>query len=101
MKNDAVSRLEFLRSMYSIEGKTTKSSTEKDLSIIKNELKILNDENSYRDYKITSNTGSPYLEDQEFYSFKTRFNSEKETEWKEVKSYEETIASNLKKLNII
>jgi hypothetical protein len=54
---------------------------------------------------ITNATGSPYLSDQSFQLKQVLFNSPAETQWKEVKSYEETrnisAFTNLKKLNIL
>lgn len=66
---------------------------------------ILNDENALEERKITNATGSPYLSDAPFYLKNVLYNSVRETEWKEVKSFEETynrqVEFNLKKLNII
>jgi hypothetical protein len=54
---------------------------------------------------ITNATGSPYLSDQNFQLKQVLFNSPAETEWKEVKSFEQTrnisAFTNLKKLNIL
>jgi hypothetical protein len=91
--------------MYKAVEPQSMSSESRVLNNIKNELMILNDENALEEKKITNATGSPYLSDAPFYLKNVLYNSAKETEWKEVKSYEETYNRqtefNLKKLNII
>ena len=103
--SDSVKRLEAARIMYKAQERSDLTRSEREMSAIKNELTILNNENAYRSKVITNATGSPYLTDQTYYLKDVVYNSEEETNWKEVKSYDElynkTAAYNLKKLNII
>jgi hypothetical protein len=105
MSSDALSRIIANRSLYKTYEKPGSTETERQLNAIKGELVVLNNENAYKNQAISNATGSPYLKDQDFYKSDVLYNSAEETEWKEVKTYEEQydrVASfNLKKLNII
>lgn len=105
MSSDSIKRLEAQRSYYKAIDSKSSDSMSRELVNIKNELKILNDERAIEERVITNKTGSPYLQDQEFYLRDAVYNSPEETSWKEVKSYDElyskTVNLNMKKLNII
>ncbi len=103
---DKVIRLDLLRSFYRAESRL-KGNDNLELKDIANELKIANDlKASDDDAEISNATGSPYLQDQRFQRKNVLFGSAEETDWKTVKSYEETrnktlVFTNLKKLNIL
>lgn len=94
-----------LRNLYRSKEGGGSSEIVRELKLIKNEIKIANDENSRASTPITNATNSPYLPDQNFQYKDVIFNSSEETKWREVKSYEqvreEVAYKNLKKLNII
>lgn len=100
-----IRKIDLLRSFY--RSQNYGSSNElRELKEIKNELKVANDLRAREDEEITNATGSPYLEDQPFQRKEVLFGSARETEWKDVPSYEETrnktlAFRNLKKLNVI
>jgi hypothetical protein len=102
--SDGIRRLELLRNVYRAR-ETSNSESTRALNEIKNEIKIANDERVRDETPITTATNSPYLTDQPFYIKEALFNSSAETEWKEVKSYDEVrnplAFKNLKKLNIL
>jgi hypothetical protein len=104
MSNDAIKKISNSRVFYQGQDKG-KDEVMTELSAIKNELKIANDTNALVESSITNATGSPYLKDKDFYYKDVIFNSEQETSWRDVKSYDElynsTASYNLKKLNII
>ena len=105
MSSDSIKRLDTARNYYKSIQKVQSTEYGSDLEDIKSELKILNDENAYKTTVITNATGSPYLPDQNFYNKNVVYNSDEETSWKEVKSYDQLYNKstnfNLKKLNII
>lgn len=101
-----IKRVDMLRNLYRATTPSTSSETVSELKQIKNELKIANDVKAREEDQITNATNSPYLKDQPWYNKDVIANSEKETDWREVKSYEEAknevlIFRNLRKLNII
>ena len=103
--SDAIKRIELLRNTYRSRDLAGSSEVTRELKEIKHELRLANDEKAREESAITSATNSPYLTDQPFFIKEALFNSPAETEWKEVKSYEETrnqlVFKNLKKLNIL
>lgn len=106
---DGINRINFLRSMYQTNSNRYASEETVELEQIKNELIILNDENAKSNYSVNNNTNSPYLPDQNYYNKDLILGSEKETDWRKVKTEEqakitaqiEYLKSNQKKLNII
>lgn len=94
-------RVQMLRSFHNSRESGSSSETVRELKQIKSELRIINDENSRKSAPITNATNSPYLADQSFQSPHVIFNSEQETQWKEVKSPEQLRQEVLRKLNII
>lgn len=110
--SDPIKKVDILRSLYNASNIRSNSSLGDELKEIKTELKIANDLQTdgagARSVAnaITNATHSPYLEDQKFYNKEVRYNSERETSWKEVRSEEDNIraaynARNLRKLNIL
>lgn len=102
---DSIKKVDFLRSFYKAQAGGANSDVVRELKEIKAEIKLAND---MRAEETTPNnaTGSPYLNDQSFQLRNVLFNSARETEWKEVPSYEQTrenalVFRNLKKLNIL
>ncbi|MBC7712032.1 MAG: hypothetical protein H7177_01745 [Rhizobacter sp.] len=95
-----------MRNLYKAQTPYSSDEQVRELRNIANEIKISNDLNTASEDKITSATGSPYLKDQPFYNKEVVLGSNKETDWREVKSYEEAknevlIFKNLRRLNII
>lgn len=87
-------------------GSSNGSQEVKELRQIKSELRVANDLKSIEIDETNKLTHSPYLEDQSFFKKEQIFNSEKETDWKKVRSEEENrrealIYRTLKRLNII
>ena len=101
MSNDAMRRIQTLRTFHY--GRQGGSSSEmvRELQQIKSELRILNDESAKKTEPITNATNSPYLTDQNFHNPAVILNSPTETEWKEVKSAEQLRQEVLRKLNIV
>lgn len=101
MSFDALKRINMLRAFHQSREGGSSSETVRELKHIKGELKIMTDENARVAEPITNATNSPYLTDQSYHDRSVIFGSEKETEWKEVKTAEQLRQSVLKKLNII
>lgn len=104
--SNGINKVDLLRNAYRANTLSGSSAEERVLQEIKNELKIANDLKVTDEEPITNATGSPYLEDQSFQRKEVLFGSARETEWKNVKSYEETrnktlAFTNLKRLNIL
>lgn len=110
--SDPIRKVDILRSLYNAKSMKANSGLDDDLKEIKTELRIANDLRTDGNgaesvaNAITNSTHSPYLEDQKFYNKEVRYNSEKETSWKEVRSEEDNLraaynARNLRKLNIL
>lgn len=104
---DGVRKLEILRSFYRAQSRAS-GNENSELKDIANELKAANDLKAEEEVEITNATGSPYLQDQPWQKKGVLLGSAEETDWKKVKSYEEThdktlplSRENLKKLNII
>lgn len=103
--SSSIKNIDTLRNLYKSQASGTNEMI-RELRQIKNEIKIGNDIKTQLETPITNATGSPYFKDQDYYNKNVLFNSPKETEWKNVPSYEENrqqalIAENLKKLNIL
>lgn len=103
--SDLIKKIDILRSIYNARSIHTNNGMDDELREIKTELKIANDLQTSSN-AITHSTNSPYLEDQKFYNKEVRYNSPRETSWKEVRSEEDNIraaynARNLRKLNIL
>ncbi len=102
MSADGIGRINLMRSMYQARETNSSDQVVRTLQEIKNEIKILNDEQSRDDKIITNATGSPYFPDQSFNIKNVVYNSAEETSWKDVKSFEQTkkeIEENFVKLN--
>ena len=112
--SDPIRKLDILRSFYKAQNAKSYSNMGEELKAIKTELQLANDlsalgetSGSSRAENAASNaTHSPYLEDQPYYNKEVRYNSDRETNWKEVRSEEDNRRAafnfrNLKKLNII
>lgn len=102
---DSIKKVDFLRSYYRANTASSGSEVVRELKEIKNELRVANNMRA-DDVTPTNATGSPYLNDQTFQLQNVLFNSPRETEWKEVPSYEQTrenalVFRNLKKLNVL
>ena len=103
---NGIKKLDLYRNFYKAESRYTNDKNLRELQEIKNELKISNDMKAQEDDPVSNVTGSPYLKDQPWYNKQAIAGTEKETDWREVKSYEEAknevvIFRNLRKLNII
>jgi hypothetical protein len=103
---NGIKKIDSLRNFYKGQSSYTNNETVGELREIKNELKVANDLTIIEEEKITNASGSPYLKDQPYYNKDVILGSIKETDWKEVKSYEDAkqeviIFRNLRKLNII
>ena len=101
-----VKRVDLLRNLYKAQSTYTSDRTVSELKEIKNELKIANDMKATDEEKVNNVTNSPYLKDQPWYNKEVVFNTTKENDWREVKSYEDAksevlIFRNLKRLNIL
>ncbi len=101
-----IKKVETLRAYYKATTAYTSNEQTRELREIANELKVANDLKEEADEKITNATGSPYLKDQPWYKKDVVLNSEKQEDWRDVKSYEDArqevlIFKNLKKLNIL
>lgn len=104
--DDIIRRIDLRRAIYKGNIDSNSSELVRSLQEIKSELRLQTDVQAIKDQEASTNGArSPYLPDQMWHNPKIIFNSEKETEWKEVKSYEELRGSqvykNLKKLDII
>lgn len=104
--NSGIKRVDLLRNLYRSQGSGSNDRTVSELKEIKSELKIANDMKAREEDAITNASSSPYLKDQPWYNKDVIAGTEKETDWREVKSYEEAknevlIFRNLRKLNII
>lgn len=101
-----IKRVDLLRNLYKAESRSTNDKNLRELQEIKSELKIANDLKASETESVSNVTGSPYLKDQPWYHKDAVAGTEKETDWREVKSYEEAksevmVFRNLRKLNII
>ena len=109
MSSDPIGRINSLRSYYKAISTPSANEVVNALEDVKTEIKILNDENAREEVKITNALNSPYLLDQMSFLPNVLFNSPQETNWKEVKSFEQTKAEieqryaslNKRKLDII
>ena len=112
--SDSIRKLDILRSFHKAQNAKSYDNIGEELKAIKTELQLANDlkylgetSGTSAPGNITSNaTQSPYLEDQPYYNKEVRYNSERETDWKQVRSEEDNRRAafnfrNLKKLNII
>ncbi|MBC7427951.1 MAG: hypothetical protein H7336_05010 [Bacteriovorax sp.] len=104
--NNSIKKVETLRNLYKAQTPYSSDEQVRELRKITNEIKVSNDLAAGGDEKVNSATGSPYLKDQPFYNKEVVLGSDKEADWREVKSYEEAknevlIFKNLRKLNII
>lgn len=104
--SNGIKSVEFLRGYYKAQnGKGASNDNIRELKEIKNELKISND---LKAIEISNDilTHSPYFTDQSYYNKDKIYNSEKETDWKTVRSEEENLKAALslqtmKRLNIL
>lgn len=109
MNSDGITRINLMRSLYKSKEVGSSNEMVRQLQDIKNELKIVNDENIRKEEPITNATHSPYLTDQPSFKKDVIYGSQAEVEWKEVKSSDQLekereenfIESNRKKLNIL
>jgi hypothetical protein len=104
--SNELKKVDTLRKLYKAQTPYSSDEQVRELRKIANELKISNYLTAGKDQQITNATGSPYLKDQPYYNKDVTLGSEKETDWREVKTYEEAknevlIFKNLRKLNII
>lgn len=106
MSDDIIKRIDLRRAIYKANTDANASELVRSLQEIKSELRLQTDISAIKDQEQESNAiRSPYLPDQMWHNPKVIFNSEKETDWKKVASYEELRDSyafdQKKKLNII
>lgn len=106
MSDDVIKRIDLRRAIYKANTDKNASELVRSLQEIKSELKLQTDISAIKDQETASNAvRSPYLPDQMWHNPKVVFNSEKETEWKKVASFEELRDSyafeQKKKLNVI
>jgi DNA polymerase III alpha subunit (gram-positive type) len=101
MSDDALKRVNMLRSFHKSNEGGSSSEMVRELKQIKGELKIIVDEGTRKNAPITNATNSPYLQDQDFQKPGVLLGSREETEWKEVKSAEQLKNEILRKINII
>ena len=99
-----VKRVEILRNLYKAQQGDSFNGLERSIKNAVIELKVANDMQASK--QVASANNSPYLTDQPYYNPEVVFNSSQETEWREVKTFEETrkdalVFRNLKRLNII
>lgn len=104
--DDIIRRIDLRRAIYKNNIDSNSSELVRSLQEIKSELKLQTDVQAVKDQETSSNgVRSPYLPDQMWHNPKIVYNSEREIEWKDVKTYEEVRGSevfqNKKKLNII
>lgn len=104
--DDIIKRVDLRRAIYRSNIDSTSSELVRSLKEIKSELKLQTDIQAIKDQESFTNAiRSPYLPDQMWHNPKVILNSEKETEWKEVKSFEELRESSAydskRKLNIV
>ncbi len=95
-----------MRSFYKAQEEGSSSEVVRELRKIKNEIKISNDLNGPEEKPITNATNSPYAPDQPGFAKEVIYNSPEETDWRKVRSYEESrreafVFTNLKRLNIL
>jgi hypothetical protein len=101
-----IKKVDTLRNNYKAQTPYSSDEQVRELRNIANEIKVSNDLAAGSNDKVNNATGSPYLKDQPFYNKDVILGSTKETDWREVKSYEEAknevlIFKNLRRLNII
>ena len=101
-----IAKINLLRNAYNALNGSSDSEIVRELKRLKSEVQVSNALKATEDTPINSATNSPYLEDQPFYNKETLYNSKQETDWKEVRSYEEQkrealVFRNLKRLNIL
>lgn len=111
---DPIRKLDIMRNLYKAQNAKSYSNIGEDLKAVKTELQLANDLSVLKEASVISEaringsnaTHSPYLEDQPYYNKEVRYNSDRETDWKEVRSEEDNRRAafnfrNLKKLNIL
>lgn len=103
-----IKQVDIFRNLRRAEAKIGGSSSEtvKELREIKGEIQVTNDLKAAEINSQQILTASPYLNDQSYYNKETIYNSDKETDWKNVRSHEENLREalvykTLKRLNII
>ncbi len=108
MKNSELSRVDFLRSLYRKPDSTVNNDAVSSIKEILVELKVQNELlDSSISQKISNSPKSPYLHDQENFNTKMIYQSDRESDWKKVPSFEETYGSytysenQIRKLNIL
>ncbi len=106
MADDLLKRIDIRRAIYKNNSTPNSSELVRAVNEVKNELKVQTDIAAMSaDNEITNIKDSPYLPDQKWYRPLAIKGTDKETEWKKVKSYEEERDSfafeQTKKLNII
>lgn len=104
--DDIIRRIDLRRAIYKSNIDSNSSELVRSMQEIKSELRLQTDIQAIKDQEASTNgIRSPYLPDQMWHNPKIVYNSEKETEWKDVKSYEEVRGSavylNKRKLDII
>lgn len=104
---DSITKLNLMRSFYRAQESSTGREDVRELKQIKNELKLANDLSaSSKDEAKTNATNSPYAPDQPNILKEVIYNSPEETDWKKVRTYEESrreafVFKNLRRLNIL
>jgi hypothetical protein len=103
---NSITKANLMRSFYKSQEAGSSSETVRELKQIKNEIKIANDLSETEEAPLTNKTNSPYAPDQPAILKEVIYNSEEETDWKKVRSYEESrreafVFTNLKRLNIL
>jgi len=103
---DAIKKADLMRSFYKAQEEGSSSEVVRELKRIKNEIKISNDLRAEEEKPITNATNSPYAPDQPGFSKEVVYNSAEETDWRKVRSYEESkreafVFTNLKRLNVL
>ena len=108
MKMSTIKPVDLFRAARNAESSGSPNGTEevKELRQIKSELKVANDLKSIDIEEATKLTKSPYLEDQSFFKKEQIYNTEKETDWKHVRTEEENrrealVYKTLRRLNIL
>ena len=89
MSDDLLKKIDLRRAIYRENMNPNSSEIVRTLQEIKSELKVQTDIEAMKEEEQGVKSQSPYLPDQVFYDPKVVFRSPQETQWKEVKSYEE------------
>ncbi len=104
--SDSIKKIQVMRAYYKTQEAGSSSEVVRELKQIKNEIRMSNDLNAEDEKPITNATHSPYAPDQPGFNKEVVYNSTEETDWKKVRSYEESkreafVFTNLKRLNIL